>query len=329
MLTGVAGSEFYNADLEVGATNASGLFDGVIMGSTVVTKIGTGTWTLGGVNSYTGNTNLNEGTIVLNGSITGTGTFTVATGTFFNVKGAVTGPVVIALNGITSLTGTLNSTLTSRGVLRGAGGKIKGNVILGDSSVTQPGSASIGNFSFGNTTMSSGATLEMQLNGGTTLCDLLNVTGTLTLGGTLNLSGSGVFKATDSFRLFNATTLTGTFAKIQLPVLENGLEWDLAELYTTGTIKVKLSGTGIRNPTINIGVVANPTNGLFRILVGNETDFNLQVIDLQGKIVYKSILSSTGGEYDLDIRKSPVGIYLLNITSQKGYSNTLKLMKNR
>ena len=329
MLTGVAGSEFYNADLEVGATNTSGLFDGVIMGSTVVTKIGTGTWTLGGVNTYSGNTNLNGGTIVLNGSLTGTGTFIVATGTFFNVKGAVFGPVEIALNGITSLTGTLNSTLTSRGVLRGAGGKIKGNVILGDSSVTQPGSASIGNFSFGNTTMSSGATLEMQLNGGTTLCDLLNVTGTLTLGGTLNLSGSGVFKATDSFRLFNATTLTGTFTKIQLPVLENGLEWDLAELYTTGTIKVKLSGTGIRNPTINIGVVANPTNGLFRILVGNETDFNLQVIDLQGKIVYKSVLNSTGGEYDLDIRKSPVGIYLLNITSQKGYSNTLKLMKNR
>ena len=177
--------------------------------------------------------------------------------------------------------------------------------------------------------MSSGATLEMQLNGGTASCDQLNVTGTLTLGGVLNLSGSGVFKAADSYKLFNATTLSGTFAKIQLPALQNGLEWDLTELYTNGIVKVKLNETGIRNPTIRIGVVANPTDGLFKILVGNQTDFNLQVVDLQGKIVYKSVLNSTRSEYDLDIRKSPAGIYLLNITSQKGYSNTLKLMKIR
>jgi fibronectin-binding autotransporter adhesin len=56
------------ATLSVGDNNAAGSFSGIIQngaGSVGLTKIGSGTQTLGGVNTYTGNTSVNGGTLLL------------------------------------------------------------------------------------------------------------------------------------------------------------------------------------------------------------------------------------------------------------------------
>jgi autotransporter-associated beta strand protein len=68
----------------------------------------------------------------------------------------------------------------------------------------------------------------------------------LNVGGLFNLSGSlrltleeGVeLMAADSFQIFDFGTLSGTFATINAPTLEEGLNWDFSKLYTDGVIVV-------------------------------------------------------------------------------------------
>jgi len=63
--------------------------DGVSPNTLVVTKSDVGTWTLSGANAWTGNTNVNAGTLVMNGSLTAGGTVTVATAAKLAGSGAI------------------------------------------------------------------------------------------------------------------------------------------------------------------------------------------------------------------------------------------------
>jgi autotransporter-associated beta strand protein len=58
------GQVILNANLTTGASNASTLFSGVIAGSGALIKTGTGTFTTGGANNYTGATTSNGGLLV-------------------------------------------------------------------------------------------------------------------------------------------------------------------------------------------------------------------------------------------------------------------------
>jgi autotransporter-associated beta strand protein len=79
-----------------GSTVGTGEFSGVIGGGLAVTKAGTGTWTLSGVNTYTGGTNVNGGTLIANlgantaGILPSTGAVTLGGGTL-SILGAATG----------------------------------------------------------------------------------------------------------------------------------------------------------------------------------------------------------------------------------------------
>ncbi|MES2920672.1 MAG: autotransporter-associated beta strand repeat-containing protein [Verrucomicrobiota bacterium] len=69
---GFTGGTAGTATLSVGALNASTTFAGQINGNTALTKVGTGTLTLSGINGYTGSTSLQGGALVLadNASLT-------------------------------------------------------------------------------------------------------------------------------------------------------------------------------------------------------------------------------------------------------------------
>jgi hypothetical protein len=93
----------------------------------------------------------------------------------------------------------------------------------------------------GGVAFGSGGTLTMELGGTSagTQYDLLNVTATATLGGTLNvvLIDSFVPAAGQVFQLINAASRVGAFTTVNLPVLNAGLAWD-NQLAANGSLAV-------------------------------------------------------------------------------------------
>lgn len=105
-------------NLTVGVDNGSGNFSGAISnatGKTNLIKAGTGTQTLSGLNSYTGNTTVNDGALIL--ADTGSLAFVVtdATSNQINGSGSVTldGDFSINTSAVTVSTGTWNLVNTS------------------------------------------------------------------------------------------------------------------------------------------------------------------------------------------------------------------------
>jgi autotransporter-associated beta strand protein len=85
--------------LSIGNNNGSTSFSGLIQDSGAVTKVGTGTLTLAGANSYTGATTVTAGTLTVNnhvGSATGTGSVRVSAGTLGG-RGSIAGVVTMGI----------------------------------------------------------------------------------------------------------------------------------------------------------------------------------------------------------------------------------------
>jgi hypothetical protein len=71
----------------------------------------------------------------------------------------------------------------------------------------------------------------------------VNVSGTLTAGGTLqviNLDGTPL-AAGDTFQVFNAANYSGSFANLALPALTTGLAWNTNNLGAGGTLSVVIA----------------------------------------------------------------------------------------
>ena len=60
---------------------------------------------------------------------------------------------------------------------------------------------------------------------------------TLNLGGLLTISPlSDIFTSGQTWNLFSATTITGSFASFNLPYTTSGWVWDTSQLATTGNL---------------------------------------------------------------------------------------------
>ena len=207
--------------LNVGATGA---VVSVINSNTItaggIIKQGAGNLVLSGVNTYNGDTDILGGTVTLTGTLSGSANINVATTTTFDVTGA-TGYAVGAAQ-------------TIKG-----NGTVAGNV--GIDGTLAPGS-SIGTLNFLNG-VTFGATgigaFEINKSGVLLTSDLANITGGLTLAGTLNVTATGdALIEGDTFNLFDAASFSGTMAAGTMPTLDPGLFWDLTDLGVDGTISV-------------------------------------------------------------------------------------------
>jgi len=211
-LTGVGtgriinGAMFTSSTLTIGNGDADGgIFQGSIAngsGIMALTKIGTGTMTLAGTNSYTGSTQIGKGTLLMNG-VSSISPITVSNGATLGGSGIIGGPVNV--NGGGSIT---------------------------------PGNAGIGVLTFNNNLVLLG-NLVMEVNKSTSPSnDLCIVNGSMTngAGSVLIVTNLGpAFRAGDTFRLFNKPV--SGFGSVNLPVLNAGDAW-ANRVAVDGTIRV-------------------------------------------------------------------------------------------
>jgi autotransporter-associated beta strand protein len=217
-----AGDHLYFNFSGGGTTNPAAMFDYTLQAGDLTAngrgglmKIGQGILTLSGANTYTGDTMIGTGTLLLSGSLLGNGTVWV----------------------------TNNGTLSGNGI-------INGPVNVGSNAVLAVGNTSIGALTISNSlTFAAGATNNVRLNKLTGTNDTVqgltqvNYEGTLmvtNLGGTLALN--------DKFKLFGADSYVGNFSTLVLPTLSAGLGWSNS-LAVDGSIQV-VSGVNTNSPML-------------------------------------------------------------------------------
>ncbi|MFC5457620.1 autotransporter-associated beta strand repeat-containing protein [Prosthecobacter fluviatilis] len=219
--------------LSVGANNETSIFTGVLTGTGGLVKVGAGTLNLTGVNTYSGDTRIEGGMIVLananalQNSTLDTGSagtqsanLTLGEGTTYNI-GGLKGSANFDLAVSNLSVGANNQSTTFYGVLQGA---FNNNVIkVGSGTLTLAGN----NTYIGTTTVSAGR-LDL---GGSNLSSITVLAGA-ELGGEGSTSGNIIFQGSTHTLTIDAGTA--------------------AALGATGAGKLDVSALGVGGFTINI-----------------------------------------------------------------------------
>ena len=209
-LTGSGSVLLGTGALTVGANNGSGTFTGTISEAGSVTagsliKVGSGTQTLTGNNTYTNATRIHDGTLQINNSNNlGNNTLFLMNGGELSVTGTTSLPNNVNLQSGGGVIDTASlQTVTHTGSLSGVGGLVKegaGTLVLGGSSATYSGSTEIngGTLRLAGTGLPNGTDVSVNgssmwdLNGVSDAVNSIAGTGSLRLGGaTLSITGDG------------------------------------------------------------------------------------------------------------------------------------------
>ncbi len=235
--TNTTTSTTYSGSLTVGGNNTDTTYSGVIGGvraaaGALLTKVGTGTLTLSGANTFTGSVLVSTGTLKLGaaGGATNTPLGTTAAGTTVGGTGAA-----LDLGGFTLGTAeplTLNGTgISSGGALTNSAttaATYSGLVTLGSSSSIVSGSGSSANILLTNTGTITGPGYGLTLGGSSTGSSVTSVIGTGT--GTLTKTGSGtwtILGATSNTYTGLTTVSQGTLALGKTVASTNAVGGDL------------------------------------------------------------------------------------------------------
>ena len=208
---------------------------GIISGTSGLTKSGVGTLTLGGLNSYSGNTIINGGTLAVSGSINGGGTVTIANGATFDLEADNVTSAKNWTNSGTVLCGsgfyqTLGNLTLTNGTLTGTGTddpQFGSYTIQTTNSVTASGNSQIiapGHFTFQGS--------------GSVTCNVVTAVDTLTItspitnaSGTAGLTktGTGLLTLSGTNTYVGPTTISaGTLALVTNGALAAGSSLSLA-----------------------------------------------------------------------------------------------------
>jgi autotransporter-associated beta strand protein len=246
-----------------------------------IVKVGTGTLTLLGQNSYSGSTTVSNGVLALaynptnsnDATINNSAVITVTTGAFLDVSARSDQTL--------QLGGTFSQQLRGRGTINGI-------LNVGGSGTVSPGGGiggDIGTLTVTNT-ITLGGTAWMKLNrAGGPNSDQLVSGATINYGGTLVVTNIGApLQVGDTFTNFIAPSLNGSASSFTLD-LPRAYVWDTSKLGVNGSIKV--AGM-VTPPTISKVVYTNFANGIliFYANYPNATNYSSDSISV-------NILTST------------------------------------
>jgi fibronectin-binding autotransporter adhesin len=268
-VTGRASGSSGTVTYSVGGKNLSTTFAGTITNgnnSTAITKVGTGTWTLSGTNSYGGVTVVSNGVLALNGSgsLTVTPSITVVSNAYLDVSARTDGAL------------TLNSGQTLNG-----DGAIRGSVIASSGSIIDPGPAPgvISTFTITNSLqLQSGSTINMDLDWyqflGSGTNDFIAGVASVTYGGTLNLNIDSI-ETNSVFKLFSANSYSGAFDALNPAIPPfTGLAWDTSFLTVDGSLRLtklrpRISNVAISGSNFVISAINGPPGGNVLVLTSS------------------------------------------------------------
>lgn len=119
-------------------------------------------------------------------------------------------------------------------------GTISGPVTIFSNGTLSPGDGAIGALAMNNSLALRGTTLIKLDAAAGTNAELRGMS-RVTYGGTLTVTNlGGTLAAGDHFKIFDATTYTGNFATLHLPLVGAGLAWAASDL-TNGALSVVLA----------------------------------------------------------------------------------------
>jgi hypothetical protein len=207
---------------------------GTVSGSGNLTVSEQGTVALDAVNTCSGLMTVSNGELQVNGSINNS---VNVQGGALGGTGIVTGPVQVGGTG--TLTGTATFTAP---VQINAGGTLS------------PG-APFGTLTISNTLeLQPGSTMSVAVNGSVNTCGQIAGLSAVTYGGMLVINNqAGSLQGGSAFKLFDAGSYNGTFAKIVPQTPGAGLAWDATTLNVDGTLRI----TATNPPALTTSLAGN------------------------------------------------------------------------
>ncbi|WP_153075458.1 autotransporter-associated beta strand repeat-containing protein [Paraburkholderia bonniea] len=275
--------------LRLGGANALTL-SGVISGNGSLIKNGLSTVMLTGLNTYTGDTTINAGTLALGsgGALSASGNVVVGSGAVFNIGaggnqtiGSLTGNGQVMLGAAQLKLGGNNTSRSFSGAISGTGGIVKQGAgiltLTGASNYTGATTINVGTLALsGNGKLAttgavdlagSGASLDFSNGGNPTIGKLSGVTGsevllganTLSFGDASNSAYAGVIGGT------SGTGSTGGIVKqgAGTQTLNGANTYTGTTTINNGTLELGATGTLATNNTVNLaatGAVFSITN---------------------------------------------------------------------
>jgi len=218
-------------------------------GSSDLTSIGTAGITLaagGGTIDLNGNSvtyansigNNGSGALLVKSSLTN-GILILQGANLYTGNTTITNATVFADNNSGSATGAGNVTVQNGGTLAGYGAA-GGSVLVSAGGTIAPGDPLDSLNINGDLTLAVGSKTFMQVRHSPFTNDAVIIGGTLTEGGTLNVTNiGGALAAGDTFQLFSAANFVGAFNSFTLPALTStNLVWNTNLLNINGTLSV-------------------------------------------------------------------------------------------
>ncbi len=240
--------------------STNGRFDGTISGALGIRKQGTGTWTLGSSNSFTGGTQVSEGSLILDAvNALGVGSLAVSSGASVDLQqnqqvvnlnnaGAVRADgVVLSISG--------NLTNTSTATFASIGGTVQTTGTSGDQTLN------FGSASPGAVTIAGGSRVELQSSGTNIILsgslnvqagtlDLNNkivVASVLTLDGNATISGAGQLTSNSIAQLRSGTVAVALAGS-------SGVRKSGSETVVVSADGVYLGSTTVEQGTLDVQV---------------------------------------------------------------------------